>query len=108
MESDEHFEPDCPKCPIVFLMPENECAVDLYSMLTSEIVSNGNLQAAIFAERQTEIQEAEGSLVAMLEKLNVIHQVAKEFSEKQPIEKVLQTKVGQDGIVRSKKLNVLE
>lgn len=82
METDEHFSPNCPKCPIVFLLPENELAVEVYSKLCSEIVVNGNLHSLVVQDYWSRIQEEEGSFSALLEKLDVIHGITKEYQEK--------------------------
>lgn len=81
MADDEYFEPDCPRCPIVFLNEGNELAVEVYSKLCSEVVGNGQLHALVIESYWEQILDCEGSLGNLIEKLDIMNEVAKKHSE---------------------------
>tara|TARA_Y100000310_G_scaffold146471_2_gene145817 strand:- start:865 stop:1137 length:273 start_codon:yes stop_codon:yes gene_type:complete len=83
IEEDEAFEPDCKKCRERYgfteLLPENYLTVEIYQSLNSSFVQNFKIQDIVWNRFKDEIEEEGFSKV--LEKLNIITEIAAEFSQ---------------------------
>lgn len=83
LEVDEEFEINCDKCKSQYnftvLMPENRLAYELFSDMNSPFVGIFNkLQTVIWEKYKNRIEEH--GFFRLLNKLNVIAKIVKEFS----------------------------